>query len=199
MTDGPRTEQPSVTLGLLLDAAEGLFGTHGYASTSLDAVVAAAGMTKGAVYHHFRNKAELFREVFVRQQKRVAAELEQAAARAPDAEAALRNGARLFLKHCMDNSVQRITLLDAGAVLGWETARKIECEHTLRVFHSSMSAVMGSALDAETLTVRCHMLFAALREAGMLLARSADPEQVLATVTSESERLLAPFGGAEAA
>ncbi|NML51000.1 helix-turn-helix transcriptional regulator [Streptomyces sp. R302] len=180
-------------MGLLLGAAERLFGERGYASTSLDAVVAAAGVTKGAVYHHFRNKAALFREVFVRQQKRVAAELEQAAARAPDAGSALRGAARLFLERCMDRRFQRIALLDAGAVLGWAAAREIEREHTLRVLQASMREAAPGALDPETLAVRCQMIFAALQEAGMLLARSAEPEQVLVTVTREAERLLAPF------
>jgi AcrR family transcriptional regulator len=80
LTQAERTE---ATTGQLLAAAQELFGRDGYTATSIDAVAAAAGMTKGAAYHHFAGKPALFRAVFAAEQQRMAAELERAVAAEP--------------------------------------------------------------------------------------------------------------------
>ncbi|WP_371526025.1 TetR/AcrR family transcriptional regulator [Streptomyces sp. NBC_01283] len=188
-----QAERSDATTARLVAAAQRLFGRDGYATTSIVAVAASAGVTKGAAYHHFAGKADLFHAVFVREQQEIAAELERAAAEEADARSALRRGCRRFLEHCLDPGFRRITLLDAPAVLGWETVREIQYAHTLRVLTQGMrmAAAEGHFGEGGDLDVRCQLMFGALCEAGMLLARSPDPASALTSVTAEAERLLA--------
>ncbi|MEV8314081.1 TetR/AcrR family transcriptional regulator [Streptomyces sp. NPDC059900] len=193
-----QAERSDATTAQLVAAAQRLFGRDGYATTSIVAVAAAAGVTKGAAYHHFDGKAALFHAVFVREQEEIAAELERAAAEKPDAWSALRRGCHRFLEHCLDPGFRRIVLLDAPAVLGWETVRAIEYAHTLRVLTGGMRAAAAAGHIGEgDLNVRCQMMFGALCEAGMLLARSPDPGAALASVTAEADRLLAALAASD--
>jgi AcrR family transcriptional regulator len=186
-----QAERSDATTSKLVAAAQELFGRDGYATTSIEAVAAAAGVTKGAAYHHFRNKAALFRSVFVEEQRQIADALRQAAAREPDSWSALLRGCRTFLEHCLNPAFRRIVLLDGPAVLGWEQVREIEYAHTLRVLTEGMSAAAadGAMTDGD-LPARCQLIFGALCEAGMLLARSDDPARALPVVAAEAERLL---------
>jgi AcrR family transcriptional regulator len=186
-----QAERSDATSSELISAAQSLFGRDGYAATSIEAVAAAAGVTKGAVYHHFRNKATLFRTVFTTEQRQISATLERAAAEEPDSWSALLRGCRTFLEHCLDPAFRQIVLLDGPAVLGWETVREIEYAHTLRVLTEGMRAAAadGTVIDGD-LTARSHLIFGALCEAGMLLARSDDRARALPIVTAEAERLL---------
>ena len=186
-----QAERSDATSAELIAAAQRLFGRDGYAVTSIDAVAAAAGVTKGAAYHHFGGKAELFRAAFVRQQEQIATALERAGADAPDSWSALRCGCRTFLEHCLDREFRQIVLLDGPSVLGWEVTREIEYAHTLRVLREGIrTATADGWMTGGDLTARCQLIFGALCEAGMLLARSADPAQALPGVAREAEHLL---------
>ncbi|GIG62113.1 TetR family transcriptional regulator [Longispora fulva] len=175
----------------LLDAAAALFGRDGYAATSIDEIARVAGVTKGAVYHHFEGKPGLFRAVFVRQEQLLADALAGAAADAPDAWAAVRAGCRAFLRASLDPVVRQVIVLDGPAVLGWETVRDLEREHTLAMMRRGIAAAADAGLvrpgDPET---RTHLLLGALCEAALLIARSPDPAATLATVDTEVETLL---------
>ncbi|MEV4356418.1 TetR/AcrR family transcriptional regulator [Nonomuraea sp. NPDC049625] len=207
-----QAERSDETTGRLVRAARKLFGAHGYALTSIDAVAAEAGVTKGAAYHHFHGKVALFRAAFVGEQEEVAAELERAALSEPDPWAALRRGCRTFLERCLDPGFRQIVLLDAPSVLGWETVREIEYAHTLRVLliglHLATAAEQppnggsanGREADGDTavggaadggLSMRAQLVFGALCEGGMLLARSADPAADLPRLAAEADRFLA--------
>jgi AcrR family transcriptional regulator len=186
-----QAERSGATSSKLVSAAQELFGRDGYAATSIEAVAAAAGVTKGAAYHHFSSKATLFRMVFVYEQEQISAVLEGAAAEEPDSWSALLRGCRTFLEHCLNPAFRQIVLLDGPAVLGWEAVREIEYEHTLRVLTEGLraAAAEGTIIDGD-LTARSHLIFGALCEAGMLLARSDDRARALPLVTAEAERLL---------
>jgi AcrR family transcriptional regulator len=190
---GRRTqaERTDATTARLIEAAASLFGRDGYAATSIDAVAAAAGLTKGAAYHHFPGKAALFHVVFVRELEQVTAALDTVADEEADSWSALRRGCRTFLGHCLDPGFRRIVLLDGPSVLGWDKVREIEYGYLLRVL---TEAVRGTGMDGDP-TARAQLLFGALCEGGMLLARSDDPAATLATVGAEAERLLAALAG----
>ncbi|MGW4639017.1 TetR/AcrR family transcriptional regulator [Sphaerisporangium sp. NPDC004334] len=186
-----QAERSEETTSRLVAAAQDLFGRDGYAATTIEAVAAAAGVTKGAAYHHFATKAALFRDVFVQQQRQVSGLLERSAAAEPDSWSALTRGCLTFLRHCLDPAFRRIVLLDGPAVLGWETVREIEYEHTLRVLTEGMRAAIAEGRMADgDLPVRAQLMFGALCEAGMLLARTGDPERALPVVAGEAARLL---------
>jgi AcrR family transcriptional regulator len=186
-----QAERSSATSAALIAEARRLFGRDGYTETSIDTIAAAAGMTKGAAYHHFSGKPALFRAVFVREQSELAAALERTAARAPDTWSALLMGCRTFLEHCLETSFRQIVLLDGPSVLGWDTVRAIESDHVLRVLRAGIRAATsdGRMIDGD-LTARSQMIFGALCEAGMLLARSPDPRHTLTVVATEAERLI---------
>jgi AcrR family transcriptional regulator len=186
LTQAERTE---ATTTQLIAAAQRLFGRDGYGATSIDAVAATAGMTKGAAYHHFASKEALFRAVFVRAQEQVAAELEQATGAEPDPWSALRRGCRTWLERCLDPQFRQIVLLDGPSVLGWAQVRAIQSGHTLRVLTDGLRAAGGDT--GGDLTARAHLAFGALCEAGLLLAKADDPARVLPTVLAEAERVLA--------
>ncbi|MFI7454841.1 TetR/AcrR family transcriptional regulator [Nonomuraea sp. NPDC049714] len=191
MTRRTQAERSDTTTAQLIATAQRLFGADGYAATSIDAVAAAAGVTKGAVYHHFGGKTALFRAAFVREQEEIAATVERVAFQQSDAWAALRHGCRTFLEHCLDPGFRQIVILDGPSVLGWETVREIEYGHTLRVLLDGMRLARADGLIADgNLPARAQLVFGALCEGGMLLARADDPVAELPSLAAEADRLL---------
>lgn len=191
MTRRTQAERSDAASAALVGAATLLFGRDGYAATSIESVAAEAGMTKGAAYHHFDGKAGLFRAVFVKQEEDLAASVAEGAGSAPDAWAAVLTGCRIFLRRCLEQQVRQIVLLDGPAVLGWAEVRRIEQAHTLHVLHRGLdAAVHQGRIAAGDITARSHLIFGALCEAGMLLARADDPDAAIVTVTAETEHLL---------
>lgn len=186
-----QAERSDETTSRLIAAARSRFGRSGYRATAIEAIAEAAGVTKGAAYHHFGGKADLFRAVFVGEQERLVAELEGVAAAAPDAWAALRGGCRTFLEHCLDREFRQIVLLDGPAVLGWDGVRAIESTHVLRVLDGGIRVAAAAGLMVqENLEARSRMIFGALCEGGMVLARAEDPDSMLSAVVTEADRLL---------
>lgn len=186
-----QADRSDATTTALVTAGLRLFGRDGYAATSIDAVAAAAGVTKGAAYHHFDGKAGLFRAVFVRQEEELAKVLSRVAAAAPDSWAGLHAGCHAFLRQCLDPQVRRIILLDGPAALGWDTVREIEYEYTLLLLRRGIDNATADGFIAPVEpTISCQLIFGALCEAGMLLARSADPTATLPKVVAEADRVL---------
>lgn len=185
-----QAERTAATTGALLDAARGLLAADGFAATSLDAVCAAAGVTKGALYHHFDGKRELFAAVFAREQEALHAAMVEAGARRKDEWAAVEAGCLAFLDACQDPGVQRIVLLDAPAALGWEGIRAAEAG-TL----ATLVAAIGRAMAAGRVPRRpaeplAHLLFGAICEGAMVVARAADPAAEHRRMQAEIRRLL---------
>lgn len=186
-----QAERSDATSARLIDAAQRLFRRGGYAAVSIDAIAAAAGVTKGAAYHHFDGKSALFRAVFVREEEQTAAAVESAAAAEPDGWSALVAGLLTFLQRCLDPGFQRIVMLDGPAVLGWDAARSIEYEHTLRVLREGLrtAAEEGRLIDGD-LDARSQLVFGAVCQAGLYLARAEEPARAYDEVVAEALRLL---------
>ncbi len=121
-----QAERTEATTTALVDAARELFAHDGYAATSLDAVAAKARVTKGAVYHHFQGKPQLFEAVFGREVERLCAALPAVYASKRDPWDAFEACCRAFLEECLEPGLQRIMLLDALAAMGWEGVRRME-------------------------------------------------------------------------
>src|SRR5690348_2591853 len=123
MEDSRRTqaERAADTREALIAAARPLFAEHGFADVALETIVRTAGVTRGALYHHFADKTELFAAVFERVEAEVAARMgeELATGDQTDPIEIMRLGANFWLDACSEPEVQRITLVDAPAVLGW--------------------------------------------------------------------------------
>ena len=161
----------------LVTAARALFGARGYASVGTEEIVRAAGVTRGALYHQFRDKADLFaavaEEVEAEIVERIAAEATGAAA---DPLGALRSGARLFLDTCAEPEVERIILLDAPAVLGWEAWRDLAGRYGLGLVQIALQSAMDAgAIVAQPVVPLAHVLIGALNECALYVARAEDP------------------------
>ncbi len=184
-------ERSAATTALLLSAARELFAKKGFADTATDDILAAAGVTRGALYHHFDNKAALFRAVFEQEEAALTARLMKVAQAQPDALAGLHAGCRAFLEACLDPVVQRIVLRDARAVLSLDELREIEQRYTLAALRNGLaSAIKTGAIAERPVDMLAHMILGALSEAAMAIARSAHPRKVLKDALREFDILI---------
>ena len=177
---GRLAERSEQTRQALLAAARAAFAEHGYDGTRLEQVTVLAGVTKGALYHHFAGKAELFAAVYEQVESELATRSAQAALRgqsAPgDALRALRDGMLAFLDACLEPDVQRIVLIDGLPVLGWERWAELGQRHNLGMLESALGAAMSQGVIAPgPVRPLAHLLQGALVQAGMALARADDP------------------------
>ncbi|MGB7686488.1 MAG: helix-turn-helix domain-containing protein [Solirubrobacterales bacterium] len=160
-----------------MDAAQELFTERGYDGVGTEEIVRAAGVTRGALYHHFGGKAELLEAVY----ERLEAESTERVARIvlgselESPMAAMRAGIEAFLDECAEPALRRIALHDAPAVLGWERWREIGAANGLGLIEASLTAAVEAG-EMRDLPVRptAHLLLGALDEAAMLVARSED-------------------------
>jgi AcrR family transcriptional regulator len=173
-----QAERSAATRGALVAAARRLFAERGYAAVGTPEVAAAAGVTRGALYHQFADKADLFLAVYEQVEQEVTARIGElvAAAGARDPLAALTAGAEAFLDLCAEPEITRIALLEAPAVLGWETWRAIGLKYGLGLTEAILRAAMDAGSIAEQPTrPLAHVLLGALDEAALYVARAADP------------------------
>ena len=182
------------TRAALVRAARALFAERGYAAVGTEEIVRAAGVTRGALYHQFRDKAELFDAVVVAvegdvTQRIVAGALTGAASPA----AALRAGARAFLEVCAEPEVERILLLDAPGVLGWERWREIGQAHGLGVITAALQAAIDAGeIPSQPVRPLAHLVLGALDEAALVVARAEDPGAEREAMLAALEGLLLP-------
>jgi AcrR family transcriptional regulator len=173
-----QAERTASTRGALIAAARELFAERGYDDVGTEEIVRAAGVTRGALYHHFGGKAELLEAVY----ERLEAESTERVARVvlgselESPLAAMRAGIEAFLDECAKPELQRIGLHDAPAVLGWERWREIAAANGLGLIEASLSAAIEAGEIRELpIAPTAHLLLGALDEAAMLVARSEDP------------------------
>src|SRR5437763_9931945 len=118
-----QAERSAATTGELVRTSRELFAARGFADTSIDDIVSAAGVTRGALYHHFDSKADVFRAVFEDLGRDLAAMSVEAARGKRDPWKQMEAGCMAFLDISRDPGIQRIALLDGPAVLSWEGVR----------------------------------------------------------------------------
>lgn len=182
-------ERSEATTAQIIAAARALFAQDGYAATSLEEIATKANVTKGAVYHHFSGKREIFRMVYEIEQRRLVERETAAYLRKSDPWEAFNAASRAFLDASLDPGVQRITLLDAPAALGWDLMREIEAGAM-----GMMKEALERAMDAGCIPRRpaeplTYLLFGALCEAAMKIARSENPKATLRAMNAELRRL----------
>jgi AcrR family transcriptional regulator len=185
-----KVAQGQQTRSRLLVAARELFGARGYNDTSLDDIVAAAGVTKGALYHHFESKEDLFRALF-EQVKRDVSEDVGTTFLQPDPWNALLSGSRAIVDAHLDPAVRRIVLIDARSVLGWEGVRQIEARYTAAVLRGALRrAIQSDVIERRPLRPLALMLNGALTEACMFVVDADDPTRARAEIDGLIIRLL---------
>ena len=171
-----RAEHVEATRRAVLDAARTLFGSRGYAQTSVDEIASAARVTKGAVYHHFASKEALFRAVYV--EVEVDAQARAGAAMRPEAPAVDQIVAVIqgYLDAALDEEIKRITLIDGPALLGLEPDVP-----ELQTAHENVAAFLAAAIARGELVdvdpdVLAHLVGGLTLQGGLLIARAEDPD-----------------------
>ena len=188
---GRQAERSEATRAALIQAARELFARRGYGGVGTEEIVRSAQVTRGALYHHFAGKEDLFRAVFEQLEAELTQRIAAVAASAEDPYRALAAGAEAFLDACLDPAVQRITLLDAPAVLGWQQWREIGARYGLGLVQGALQAAMDEGLiTRQPVTPLAHVMLGALDEAAMLVAQSSDEGRTREEVGRIVARLL---------
>jgi len=189
-----QTQRSEATRNALIEAARALFAERGYADVGTEEIVRAAGVTRGALYHHFDGKRDLFDAVYERLEADLAQRIAAGAlgAGVDDPLAAMRAGAETLLRACTEPEVQQIALLDGPSVLGWDRWREVAAEHGLGLIEGTLAAaVEAGAIPEQPIRPLAHLLMGALDEAAMLVARAEDPERMRVEIGRTLDRLLA--------
>jgi AcrR family transcriptional regulator len=179
MTDRGRQEERSeATRARLIKVARELFAKRGYANVGTEEIVRRAKVTRGALYHHFRDKRDLFRAVHEQIEGELAETIgAQLAEGGDDPLEVMRIGVRTFLDACTEPEIARIALLEAPAVLGWQEWREIDERYGLGLVIAGLQMGMDAGrLRPQPVRPLAHLMLAAMGEAGMAIANAEDPE-----------------------
>jgi len=184
----------------IVAAASRLFAELGYGAVSIEAVLEATGVSRGALYHHFAGKEALFEAVYEAMEADLMRRTTSATAAVGDAAEGLRVGCDAFLDLVQENAVRQIVLIDAPSVLGWEKWREIDARYGFGLLKAALvQASAGGALEPELADSFAHILMAALSEVAMLTARADDRPAAAATGKQAIRTLLDRLLGVPAA
>ena len=180
---GRRETEARATREALIEAALELFTERGYAAVATEEIVARAKVTRGALYHHFEDKRDLFRAVFQRVEgglmERIGARMKAAS----DPWELMLNGMRSFLDACEEPAVKQVALTDAPSVLGWQEWREIDNRHGLGLTRTALEgAVAAGVLRPIAVEPMAHLFVAALSEAAFVIAYADRPRKARAEV-----------------
>jgi AcrR family transcriptional regulator len=179
------------TRAQLIAIATRLFASHGYEGTSIEAVLKEAGVSRGSLYHHFAGKEALYEAVLEDVETRVGIQTVEAASDAAGPVDALRAGFLEWIKLASDPVVQRILLIDAPSVLGWERWRAMEERHALGLIRAVLQEVADEgSLRPGLVDTLAHVLLASVNEVALLVARSDDPAAAMQAGADAIDELL---------
>jgi AcrR family transcriptional regulator len=185
-----REERANATRERLLAVARELFAERGYADVGTEELVRTAKVTRGALYHHFKDKRDLFRAVHEQMEEDLAGHIGAKLAGIEDPEELLRVGISSFLDAVMDPAVMQITLTDAPAVLGWAKWREIDTKYGLGLIIAGLNLAMETGyIERQPVEPLAHLLLGGMGEAAMMVASGADRDEVEAALTAVVEGL----------
>lgn len=174
-----QADRTAATRAALVTAGRKLFAEHGYAGVGTETLVRDAGVSRGALYHQFGDKKELFAEVLADVEAGVARRIANAmpgGSEGADLVTVMTLALRAWLDACESPDVQRIVLIDGPSVLGWERWRAICQHHVLGLVESVLTqAAASGAMLPLPIRPLAHLLLAVADEAALYLNASADP------------------------
>jgi AcrR family transcriptional regulator len=187
-----RADRGQATRRHIIEAATRLFAEAGYETVSIETILQACGISRGALYHHFAGKEAVFTAVLEAVEERIAARLVSAASGAADPVAALRAGCAAWLDLAdEDPVVRRVVLTEAPGVIGWQAWRALDERYTLGLIRSALAAASAAGrMRAESVEVSAHVLLAALAEVALLIARSPGDATLMRNGREVVERFL---------
>ncbi|HEY7324410.1 MAG TPA: TetR/AcrR family transcriptional regulator [Streptosporangiaceae bacterium] len=188
-----QADRSAATRDALVGAGRRLFAAHGFAEVSTDAIVAAAGVTRGALYHQFADKTALFEGVLSAVEADIATRLaeEVAAAGISDPVDALRYATRTWLDICVEPEILRIALIDGPSVLGWKHWREVCYPHVLGLVLALVAqGIELGRIRNQPVMPLAHVLMGAGDEAALYVAEAADRTQARADMIAIFDQLL---------
>ncbi|HEY6636623.1 MAG TPA: TetR/AcrR family transcriptional regulator [Solirubrobacterales bacterium] len=175
---GRREAEAQATRDALISAALDLFSRRGYAGVGTEEIVARAKVTRGALYHHFSDKRDLFRAVFERVEAELMERIGASMEATDDPWELMLTGMRSFLDACEEPAVKQIALTDAPSVLGWQEWREIDNRHGLGLTRAALQgAVDAGVLRPIAVEPMAHLFVAALSEAAFVIAHAEQPRK----------------------
>lgn len=186
-----KSQQAELTRRRLIKVATGLFATRGYEDTPIEEVLRVAGVSKGALYHHFPNKDALFEAVFREGAARSMAFIMKRAVEGADPLERLRAGSQAWLDLMIEPGVRRIACVDGPSVLGWQRWRQIDQEHYVGlVKHALEEAMAAGQIGVQNVDMLAHLACAMLGEAAMMIGQADDPSTARRDAGVSVDRLI---------
>ncbi len=188
-----QAERTEATRGRLIATARRLFAERGFAATSTEEILGAAGVSRGALYHHFPSKTDLFRATFEAVEDDLTAQVLAVAAGSGETDPVriLELGFDAFLDQCVNPEVQRIVMLDGPTVLGWDVWHELDERYAFGTIKAvlAVAAQLGRIEEAEVDPL-ANLLLGAIMQAGMVVARADDPVAAKGAMAESFGRLV---------
>lgn len=162
----------------LIAASRRLFSREGYAQISLDAIAQAEGLTKGAVYHHFKNKEEIFEAVLVTILEEAVHKIEQDVGLMNDHTQKASRAIDLFLEICLSVDYQRIVLRDGPSVLGWEKWKALEKQYTYPFVEGLVRELQGAQANSLSGEIPTRLIIACVIEIAFMVMEADSKQDV---------------------
>ncbi|MBD1383035.1 TetR/AcrR family transcriptional regulator [Metabacillus arenae] len=179
-----KSEQTKDTIRKLTKVARDYFTEQGYAHASMEVIVNKAGLTRGALYHHFGSKEGLFHAVLESVQQEIAEKVEAEAAKSDDLWEQLLLGCRAFVSAAVEPQNRRILLIDGPAVLGWETWRTMDQQNSMRLLKDQLEVMaQHGCLRPISINTLVHLLSGAMNEAALWIAPKPNQKQSLEEIS----------------
>jgi AcrR family transcriptional regulator len=189
-----QAERTEATRGRLITTARRLFAVKGFAGTSTEEILGEAAVSRGALYHHFPSKTDLFQATFEAVEDEVTARILEAATSGGETDPMkiLVLGFDAFLDECVKPEVQRIVMLDGPTVLGWDTWHELDERYAFGTLKAVLTlAADGGRIDRAAVEPLAHLLLGAIMQAGMVVARADDPAAAKGAMAESFGRLIA--------
>jgi AcrR family transcriptional regulator len=188
-----QSERRAATRGALVTAARALFAERGFAGVSREEIVERAGVTRGAMYHYFESKEDLFRTVYEDVERDLCEAIATTAMVVEDPVEQLRLGSIAFLKAAATGEVRRIAVLDSPAVLDAETRHAVAEQYGLGLVREGLAAVDAAGrLAAGPVEQLAPILMAVLHEAATQIADGANESTTIALIDTLLARITTP-------
>jgi AcrR family transcriptional regulator len=188
-----QAQRRASTIAAIISAASELFTARGFAATSIDDIASHAGVAKGAVYHHFESKEQIFERVFEQMTGALAAEVAATAATGKSILDRFERGTLKYLTSIAGKKFRQVLLIDGPAVLGWEKWREIDTRSFGGVMKAPVERTPLARLSAREMAATGHLIAGALSEAALVCATSDHRVRAARDFTSALLKMLAPF------
>jgi AcrR family transcriptional regulator len=187
-----QAERTEATRARLIATARRLFAEKGFAGTSTEEILSEASVSRGALYHHFPSKTDLFQATFEAVEDDLTAQVMTAAATTSDPKRMLERGFEAFLDQCRNPEVQRIVMIDGATVLGWDTWHALDERYGFGAIKAVLAlAAEQGAIPSSSVDPMAHLLLGAVMQAGMVVARADDPAAAKRAMTKTFARIIA--------